>query len=187
MVPIMALWLPMLVSAVIVYIASSVVHMVLTHHRSDYRKLANENRVLDALRGENLTPGNYLFPHAGTPKNMRSPEMVEKYKRGPVGILTMLPSGPPAMTKNLVQWFVFCLAVGVFVAYVTGRTLAPGASYLAVFRIAGTVAFLGYAGSRASDAIWFGQPWSSTVKHIIDGFVYALLTAGVFAWRWPDM
>ncbi|MGH7538221.1 MAG: hypothetical protein ACREMF_06280 [Gemmatimonadales bacterium] len=185
MVGISALWLPILLSAVIVFVASSVVHMVLTYHRSDYRKLPNENRVLDALRAENLAPGLYLFPHAATPKEMGTPEMLEKYKRGPVGLLTALPSGPPTMAKNLVQWFVFCLVVGVFVAYVAGRTVGPGTAYLPVFRIAGTVAFLGYAGSRAADSIWSGQPWGNTAKHYVDGIIYALLTAGVFGWLWP--
>jgi len=187
MVAITALWLPILLSAVLVFIASSIIHMVLTYHRSDYGKLPNENRVLDALRGENLAPGSYMFPRAATLKDMGSPEMVEKFKRGPVGLLTMLPSGPPTMTKNLIQWFGFCLVVGVLVAYVAGRTLAPAAGYLPVFRIAGTVAFLGYVGARATDSIWFGQPWGTTAKHYIDGLVYGLLTAGVFGWLWPDM
>ncbi len=186
MVAITALWLPILLSAVIVFIASSIIHMVLTYHRTDYGKLPNENRVLDALRGENLAPGPYLFPHAGTMKNMGTPEMQEKYKRGPVGLLTVLPSGAPTMTKSLVQWFVFSVVVGVFVAYVAGRTLGPGAGYLPVFRVAGTVAFLTYAGSRAVDSIWAGLPWSNTVKNTVDGIVYGLLTAGVFGWLWPE-
>jgi len=186
MVAITALWLPILLSAVLVFIASSVIHMVLTYHRTDYGKLPNENRVLDALRGENLAPGSYMFPRAATLKDMGSPEMVEKFKRGPVGLLTMLPSGPPTMTKSLVQWFVFCLVVGAFVAYVAGRTLGPGAGYLPVFRVAGTVAFLGYAGAQVVNSIWGGMPWSNTAKNTVDGLVYGLLTAGVFGWLWPE-
>ena len=186
MVAITTLWLPLLLSAVIVFIASSIIHMVLPYHRTDYRKLPNENRALDALRGESLAPGLYVFPHAATPKDMGTPEMVEKYKRGPVGLLTVLPSRAPTMTKNLVQWFAFSVVVGVFVAYVASRTLGRGAAYLPVFRIAGTVAFLTYAGSRAVDSIWAGLPWSNTVKNTIDGLVYGLLTAGVFGWLWPE-
>jgi hypothetical protein len=185
MVPILALWLPILVAAVFVFIASSVIHMVLPYHRTDYRKLPNEERLLAALRAENLSPGDYIFPRA-TPKEMKSPDVMEKYKRGPVGILTVVPSGPPVMAKHLTQWFLFCVAVGVFVAYLTGRTLGPGTEYLPVFRVAGTVAFLGYAGAEAVAAIWRGQPWRVTAKNYVDGLVYALLTAGVFGWLWPD-
>jgi hypothetical protein len=133
MVDLTALWLPIVLSAVLVFVASSVIHMVLQYHRSDYRKLPNEAKVRETLRAENLAPGNYYFPH-GTPKEMGTPEMQEKFKQGPVGLLTAMPSGPPAMGKNLAQWFVYCLVVGVFVAYLTGRTVGPDASYLEVFR-----------------------------------------------------
>lgn len=185
MVVLPALWLPILLSAVVVFVASSLIHMVLTYHRTDYKKLPNEDRVTAALRAENLSPALYVFPHATSPKEMGTPAMMDKYKRGPVGLLTMLPSGPPTMPKMLAQWFVFCLAVGLFVAYVAGRTLAPGTEYLPVFRVAGTVAFLGYAGPQAAQAIWMGQSWSTTVKNYVDGLVYGLLTAGVFGWLWP--
>lgn len=152
MVTVMSLWLPILLSAVAVFLASFVLHMVLTYHRSDVRPLPAEGRVQDAVRG---TPvGSYFFPHAAGPKELSNPAMIEKFKAGPVGILTVLPSGPPSMTKNLAQWFVFSMVVGLFVAYVTGRTVMPGAEYLSVFRIAGTVAFLGYAGAEATNSIW---------------------------------
>jgi hypothetical protein len=186
MVPILALWLPILGAAVIVFVASAVIHMFLTYHRTDYGKLPNEDRLLPALRAENVSPGEYRFPWATSPKELSSPAVMEKFKRGPVGLLTIVPSGPPVMAKPLTQWFVFCLAMSVFVAYLTGRTLAPGAAYLTVFRVAGTVAFLGYAGSQAIDSIWRGQPWRVTVKNYFDGLVYALLTAGVFGWLWPE-
>lgn len=185
MVTIPALWLPILLSAVGVFVASSLIHMVFKYHRRDYHKVPSEDRVLGALRSESLAPGVYVFPYAASSAEMSSPEMMEKYKRGPVGMLTMLPSAPPAMPKFLAQWFVYTLVVGVFVAYVASRTLSPGAPYLSVFRIAGTVAFLAYAGEEAVNSIWRGQPWSVTLKNTFDGLVYALLTAGVFGWLWP--
>jgi hypothetical protein len=174
-----------LLSAVLVFVASSVVHMMLTYHRSDFKKLPNEDGVLTDLRKETIPPGDYMFPHAASPKNMGSPEMLEKYKKGPIGILTVLPSGAPAMGKQLVQWFVFCLAAGVGAAYVAGRALDPGASYLDVFRFAGTSAFYVYAGAQIIDSIWMGRSWSTSLKNVFDGLVYALLTAGVFGWLWP--
>ncbi len=185
MVSLTELWLPIVLSAVVVFVASSIAHMVLTYHRSNYRKLANETATLEALRKENLSPGAYMFPYCGTPKDMKSPETKAKFEQGPVGMLTVLPSGPPAIGKNLVQWFVFCLVMGIFVAYIAGRTLAAGADYLAVFRVAGAVAFVGYGVSQLDASIWRGQLWGVTSKFVIDGLVYALLTAGTFGWLWP--
>ena len=184
MVPLTALWLPILLAAVIVFVASSIMHMLLPYHRSDYQKLPDEDKLLAALRAAGLKRGLYIFPF-GTHKEMKSPAMIEKYKQGPVGMMTVFPSGPPAMPKFLAMWFVYCLVIGFFVAYLTGRTVAPGAQYLVVFRVAGTAAFLAYGVGQLVNSIWAGQPWSVTIKHFIDGLVFGLLTAGTFGWLWP--
>lgn len=185
MVTLTALWIPIVLSAVIVFIASSIMHMVLPYHKSDYRKLPNEDKALNGLRGEALAPGTYHFPHCASHKDMNSPEYVDKLKRGPVGLVTIMPSGPINMGKHLGLWFAFCLAISFMTAYLTGRTVPVGATYLAVFRVAGTAAFLGYAASHLSDSIWKGQLWSTTIKHVFDGLIYACLTAGTFGWQWP--
>lgn len=184
MVPIAALWLPIVLAAVIVFVASSIMHMLLPYHRSDYKQLPDEDKVMGALRSANLTRGAYIFPYCSH-KEMRSPATLEKYKQGPVGFMNILPSGPPNMPKLLVQWFVYCLVIGFFTAYVTGRTLPQGANYLEVFRVAGTAAFMAYGLGHLSNAIWKGQTWGTTIKEVIDGLVYGLLTAGTFGWLWP--
>jgi hypothetical protein len=184
MVPLAALWLPIVLSAVIVFVASSIMHMLLPYHRADYQRLPDEDKVLPVLRAAGLKRGLYVFPFC-THKEMKSPAMVEKYKQGPVGMMTVFPSGPPAMPKFLGMWFVYCLIVGFFVAYLTGRTVVPGANYLVVFRVAGTAGFLAYGLGHISDGIWKGQTWSFAIKEVIDGLVYGLLTAGTFGWLWP--
>jgi hypothetical protein len=184
MVPITALWLPIVLAAVIVFVASSIMHMLLPYHHNDYRQLPDEDKVRAALRGVGLTRGLYVFPFC-THKDMKSPAVQEKFKEGPVGMMTIFPTGRPAMPKLLVMWFAYCLIVSFFVAYLTGRTLAPGTHYLHVFRVAGTVAFMAYGLSQLSNSIWKGQPWSNTIKEVIDGLVYGLLTAGTFGWLWP--
>ncbi|MGA8149988.1 MAG: hypothetical protein WB952_03500 [Terriglobales bacterium] len=184
MVPLAALWLPILLSAVFVFVASSLLHMVLPYHRNDYRPLPDEDKILAALRPAGLKRGLYIFPFI-THKEMKSPAMVEKYKQGPVGHMTIFPSGPPAMPKFLIQWLVYCLLIGFFAAYLAAHTLLPGSRYPVVFRVVGTAAFLGYGLGNLSNGIWKGQPWSMTIKEAIDGLVYALLTAGTFGWLWP--
>jgi len=184
MVSLPALWLPILLSAVIVFIASSIMHTVLPYHHSDYQPLPDEEKVLVALRAAGVKRGLYNFPHC-THKEMKSPAMIEKYKQGPIGILTVFPSGPPALPKFLAQWFFFCLLLSFFIAYITGRTVSPGTEYLRVFRIAGTVGFLAYGLGNLSNGIWKGQAWGATLKEVFDGLIYGLLTAGTFGWLWP--
>ena len=184
MVSLTALWLPILLSAVIVFIASSIIHMVLAYHRSDYRQLPDEDKLLATLRAAGLKPGLYHFPFC-TRKDMNSPAAQEKYKQGPVGMLTVFPSGPINMPKFHGMWFVYCLLVSLFVGCLTGRTVAPGAHYRAVFHVAGTAAFLAYCLGPLVNGIWKGQPWSVVLKESFDGLIYSLLTAGTFGWLWP--
>ncbi len=185
LVPLASLWLPILLAAVIVFVVSSILHMFLPLHKNDYRKVPDEDKVLAALRGAGVTPGRvYMFPHC-THQELKSPETQEKFKRGPVGMLQIIASGPPAMGKLLGLWFLYCVVVGIFAAYLSGRTLAPGTHYLQVFRVAGTTAFLGYGLAQIQDSIWKGQTWGVTVKHLIDSLIYGLLTAGTFGWLWP--
>jgi len=184
MVFLATLWLPIVLSAVIVFAASSIMHVVLKYHQSDCHQIPDEDKFLALLCPANLKRGLYVFPYF-LPKDMKSPAAIEKYKQGPVGFMTIMPSGPPAVPKFMVQWFFYCLLIGFFVACLTAHTVPPGANYRAVFRVAGTAAFLGYGLSHLSDGIWKGQPWSMTIKEVIDGLVYGLLTAGTFGWLWP--
>lgn len=184
MVPLAALWLPILLSAVIVFVASSIIHMVLPYHRSDYSQLPDEDKIRSAIRALNLKPGLYVFPYCNH-KDMKSPATQEKYKQGPVGFMTIVPNGPPAMPKFLIQWFLYCLLIGFFVAYLAAHTLASGTHYLQVFRVVGTAAFLAYGLANISNGIWKGQRWGTAVKEVFDGLIYGLLTAGTFGWLWP--
>ena len=186
MIGLTELWMPLLVSALFVFVASAIIHMALRYHWSDWEAPPGEDDLRAAMRGAGVAPGNYNFPHASAPSDMNEPEMARKFKEGPVGFLTVLPSGAPSMGKNLAEWFIYSVVVGLLVAYVTGRTLGPDAEYLAVFRVAGAVAFVTYAGAEPIASIWFGRKWSTTAKTIFDGLVYSLVTAGAFGWLWPS-
>ncbi len=180
-----ALWLPVLLSSVIVFVVSSIIHMASPWHESDYPKMPNEDTVRDALRPLSIPPGDYMIPRPSSRQEMRSPEFAEKIKKGPVMVLTVMPNGPMPMARSLVLWFLYSAVVGLFAAYVAGRALPAGADSLRIFGFAGVTAFVGYSVALWQMSIWYGRAWSTTIKTTVDGLIYAVLTAGTFAWLWP--
>ncbi|HEX7122558.1 MAG TPA: hypothetical protein VF178_09340 [Gemmatimonadaceae bacterium] len=185
MVGLSALWLPILLSGVAVFLVSSIIHMVLPWHKTDYAPVPNEDKVRAALRPLNIPPGDYMIPRPADMGQMRSPEFVAKVKEGPVLMMTVMPNGPVAMGKNLTMWFLYGLVVSVFAGYVAGRALPTGADYLHVFRFAGVTAFLGYSLALWQMSIWYQRPWLTTFKITVDGLIYGCVTAGFFGWLWP--
>jgi hypothetical protein len=185
MVTLEALWAPILASAVIVFIASSVIHMVLPWHKRDYPALPGERGVMDALRPFALPPGDYLMPRAGDMKEFKTPEFQERLRQGPVIVMTVRPNGPWNMGRSLLQWFVYAILVSVFAGYAGGRALPAGADYLHVFQMVGTTAIAGYSLALAQHSIWYARGWGLTIRSAMDGVVYGALTAGTFGWLWP--
>ena len=184
MVGLVALWMPIVVSAVFVLVAFLIIH-ALGWHRGDMAALPGEATVLDALRAQKVPPGDYRFPHGNTVAEMTAPEFVAKMKQGPVGIMSVWPNGEINMGKLLGQWVVYSLVIAVIAAYMTGRTRGPGAPYLEVFRVSGTVTFCCYAVAHWQNWIWWGRSTRFTLTHTLDGLVFALLTGGTFGWLWP--
>ncbi len=185
MVSMASLWLPILISAVVVFAASSIIHMVLGYHKSDLGRVPDEDGVRAALRPFAIPPGDYVMPRAQTSAEMRSAEYLEKLNQGPNVLMIVMPNGVFNIGKQLGQWFVFCIVVGIFAAYVAGHVLPPGESYLRVFRVTGTVAFAGYGLAQIQQSIWFARSWNTTIKSLFDALIFAALTGGVFGWRWP--
>jgi len=154
-------------------------------HKSDYPKMPDQDRVMDALRPFGIPPGDYMVPRCSSMQEMRSPEFLEKLKKGPVMVVTVLPNGPAPMARSMVLWFLYSVVIGVFAAYVAGRALPAGARYLSVFRFAGVSAFLGYSVALWQMSIWYRRARGTTFRATVDGLIYALLTAGTFGWLWP--
>jgi hypothetical protein len=180
-----ALWLPIVLSAVFVFVVSSILHMATPWHRNDFPALPDEAAFRAAVGPLGIPPGDYLVPRAASPAEMRSPEFAERLSQGPVVLLTVMPNGPWTMGSNLVMWFLYSLVVSLFAGYVASRALPPGAEYMAVFRFAATTAFLGYSAALWQMSIWWKRAWSLTAKSTVDGLLYALVTAGAFGWLWP--
>lgn len=185
MVSLAALWLPILLSAVLVFVVSSLLWTVLPWHKADFAGLPDEEAVRGALGSPELTPGQYQVPHAPEREAYDSEEMDRKFEEGPVAFVTVVPDGRPDMTRKFVGWFLYLVGVSVMTAYVAGRTLPPGAEYLDVFRVTGTVAWLAYGAAYVGDSVWFGRPWGFSAKMLTDALIYGLLTAGAFGWLWP--
>ena len=184
MVPVLSLWLPILLSAVIVFVASSAIHMFTKFHKNDFKRVPNEDGVMAALRPFNLAPGDYGMPLAQSMDAMKSPEFQAKMKAGPVVFMTVRP-GEYNMATNLVQWFVYSIVISLVAGYIAGVAFGPGTEYLRVFQVAGCVAFTGYAMGLPQSSIWGGKNWGTTMRGMLDGLLYGLLTGGTFGWLWP--
>jgi len=180
------LWMPILVTAVLIFFASSLIHMVFQWHNSDYRKLGNEDEVRAAVRAGSPTPGQYILPHCSHMKEMGGEAMQQKFREGPVGILTIKASGTPGMGKALGSWFVFCLAVAAFAACLTMGAFPAGREYgHRAGHLAGMISFLTYFGGSVQMAIWMGKPWGAVGKDLLDSLIYGVISAAVFMWLWP--
>jgi len=185
MVSLGSLWLPVLLSAVLVFVVSSLVHMVLKYHNRDYTRIPNEEAIRTAIRNASPPPAQYIIPYCGEMKQMQTPEMKQKFTEGPVAVVNVMRPGVPSMGRPLTQWFLFSLVVSFFIAYIASHTIPAGTRYLEVFRIVGAIGFLAYAAGTIPPSIWMGKPWKVTWKDVFDGLLYGLVTAGTFGWLWP--
>lgn len=185
MVTLTALWLPILLTTVVVFMVGAMIWMVMPHHKNDFARADDEDALMDAVRDSVGGPGMYMFPWA--PDSEQTSEGYrERLAAGPVGILRVRdPAGVIDMKPAMAKSVLLHLVVAVFVAYLAASTLEVGASYLSVFRVAGTAAFMAYGFVGFQESIWFGLPGRVAFKHALDGLVYALLAGGIFGWLWP--
>jgi hypothetical protein len=185
MVSVTELWLPILIAAVLVFVASSVIHMALGYHKGDYRKAPREDDLMAAMRPFHLEPGDYSMPRPASMADLKTPEYQKKWAAGPVVFFTVLPNDTHGMAAQFVGWFVYSLFIGMVGAYVTGLAYGPGADYMHIFRMATTVTFIGYAGALPSYSIWYKRSWRTTFVGMVDGLIYGMVTAGTLGWLWP--
>ena len=184
MISVTALLIPALVSAVLVFIASSIIHMLTPWHAGDFQRLPNEDGVLSALRPFNIAPGTYVAPRPSSMKDMGSPEFQAKARLGPNVTLQVRPAAGTGIGRQLGLWFVFSFVVALFAGYITSKALLPAADYKVVFKFVAAITFGTYVGGLWQQSIWYGG-WEVTLKSTVDGLLYALLTAGTFGWLWP--
>jgi len=181
-----SLWLPILLSAVVVFIISSLIHMVIKWHAGDYRAFANEDAVRDAIRAGNPAPGRYVLPHCADMKDMGSDSMLKKYREGPVGHFTLGSSGAPNLGKFLGLWFLWSLVVATVAAYLAVRVCGLDHAHArGAAKLVGAVTFVAHGFGTVQESIWMMRPWPSTAKYLLDAALYGLGSGLVFFWLWP--
>ena len=127
MTGIMSLWLPILLSAVAVFVISSIIHMVSPWHKDDYKRLPDEDAFRAGVGPLAIPPGDYMVPRPMGRQEMKSEAFLDKVRMGPNVVMTVLPNRPWSPARNLSLWFAYLVVVGIFAAYVTSRAL-PAAS-----------------------------------------------------------
>ena len=185
MITLAQLWVPIIGSAVVVFVLSSLIHMVFKWHGPDYRTLSNEDEVRAAIQKASPAPGQYMIPYCADLKLMQTAEFQRKFVDGPVGHLVLRARGVPRMGPALGQWFAYSLLIAIFVAYLAARTLPPAAGFAPVLRVVATVVFLAYGGGSVQAGIWMGKPWNSVAKELGDALIYGLGMGAVFGYFWP--
>lgn len=182
---IMQLWIPILTTAVLIFIASSLIHMVFKWHNTDYRQLPNEDAVRAAIRATTPGPGQYILPYCADMKDMQGEAMQKKYLEGPIAFITVIKNGPPSMGKSLSLWFVYTLVIATVAGALAMQGYAGKANANAAGHLVGMVSFLAYVGGSVQMGIWMGKPWGSVAKDALDGLIYGTISALVFMWLWP--
>jgi hypothetical protein len=180
-----SLWLPILLSAVAVFIASSIVHMVMPWHKGDYQKVPDEDALRAAVGPLAIPPGDYMVPRPAGREDMKSSAFMDKVRAGPNLVVTVLPNGEWSMGRNLALWFVYLVVVSIFGAYLTTRALPQNPPSGEIVRFVSTTTFLAYGAALWQMSIWYRRSWSTTIKATIDALIYSFITAAIFCWLWP--
>src|SRR5215475_2746212 len=184
MITVTQLVLPALLSAVLVFVVSSIVHMLTPWHAGDFQKVPNEDAVLAALRPFNLIPGDYVAPRPTSMKDMGTPEFQEKLRRGPNVIMNVGPNVQSGIGRQLAVWFAYSAAIALFSGYITSRAVGIGADRSVVFRFVGAITFAAFSFGLWQESIWYRRSWLVILKTTIDGVLYGCVTAAAFAWLW---
>jgi hypothetical protein len=184
-ISLLQLWLPIILGTFLAWIASGLIHILVKYHDSDYQQLGNEDEVMNAVRNGSPKLGIHAFPYCIDMNEMKNEAVQQRFTKGPVGMLAVLPNGMPNMGKLMLQQISFFLGGSILIAYVATLALEPGADYISVFRIVAVVGFLTFGWAVIPFSIWFGHLWSMTAKYLVDALIYGLMIAGSFAWLWP--
>lgn len=186
-VSVFELWLAILLSGFFCWVASALVHMLFKYHNADYKGLSNEAQVASVLAEKAPEPALYTLPYCLDMKAMGEESMQKKFNDGPVAMITVMPNGMPPMGKLLFQQMLFFIFGALLIGYLASISIVGNVSEMVVFRQVFVASFLAYGWGQIPFSIWLGQPWSNSLRYLLDAVIYALVTAGIFAALWPGL
>ena len=133
-----------------------------------------EEPILDVLRQQIREPGLYFYPGfmSDHPSKAEQQVWMDKYRRGPAGLLLLLPSGGEPMTP---KQFVVQIAGDVATALLAAVLLAGAGGWLRSF--SSRVCFVSLIGLMPFLAInlpywnWYGFPTTFTVAQLADRLI----------------
>jgi hypothetical protein len=177
------LWLPILLSAALLFVLSAASHMVLPWRKGEWGRITDAGALQAAIR--DLAPGQYAFPAAPDPKQQMTPEWRARWAQGPSGWLTIAPRAPMQMGRSMALSFLVFLGVAFMIAYAASHALGRAPHYRTVFRLVGTLGTLSFGVGPIFNSIWYHRPWRAYVSDAIDALLFGLVMAGIFGWLWP--
>jgi hypothetical protein len=176
----LSLILPIVLSAVALFVASFLSWMVIQLHEKDWLKLNEEDAFMAAVRDCAIPEGSYMFPRAASAAEMKTEAFGKKYDTGPRGVLTVLPKAN--MGVNLGLTFGYFLAVSAGLGLLAALAFAPGAGFGTVFGFVFVAGVLAFLAAMVQHAIWFR---GRITGHVVESVAYAAIAAGLFAAFWP--
>ncbi|MBX3390079.1 MAG: hypothetical protein KF691_11585 [Phycisphaeraceae bacterium] len=178
-----ACWLAIIATPVALWFYGALAWMALPHHKRDLKKLPDDNKVIEFVRGLGLQPGVYSYPNMHCEGEDR--ERIKKlWETGPMGILSVWSK--VSMGRNMLLTFIVELIAAFLIAYVgVAAGFGRGEPFAKVFQVLGTVGILTFTVGSLPGAIWFQANKSAVVSGIIDGVIMGLITGAIMAWLWP--
>ena len=176
--------IPILLSAIAVFVISLAGRLLIGHHKADWNELPEEGDTMEFLRKSGIKPGCYIFPLVHS-KEHRTDELKEqRLEAGPWGTIHVWTS-QGNLGSRLLQTFTFHLVASFFIAYLGTLAIEPGAGFLKAFQVTGTAGILAYAFGGVPNAIWFSRHVRPAVLDVVDGICFGLITGVVFGLLWP--
>lgn len=178
-----SLWMPIVGSGFATHFASTLAWTVLPHHKPEIKSLGDkEEQFTDWIACKEIEPGQYVFPYC---EDMKQTETeLFKQKQGKCSGELRVWARPVNMLAAMVKTLGFFLFAAFMIGYVCAYTLTPYTDKGDVFRIVLVLGIMTHCFAIFPRVFWFPRSYATS---LVDGVVYALLTAGIFYALWPTV
>ncbi|MBI5647221.1 MAG: hypothetical protein HY962_09850 [Ignavibacteriae bacterium] len=176
-----------LLGGLVMFVWTSVNHMLLPTAEMGVRSMPNEDPVIEALRNNVPEPGMYYFPGFDLGEKM-TPEQeaawTQKHKTGPAGLLIYKPvGGEPMPPMMLVTEFVSTILAALFMALIAARL---SGAYMKRVLLLSLLGLFGWVSISLSQWNWYSFPTAYFIADGIDQFVGAIVGALLVAKLVPE-